>query len=136
MKFNIRKLTENDWDTLVSWWDAWPKWNTPAQDFLPGNATSGLIVEKNNTPIVAGFLYFTNSAAVLLEWIVSNPEYKEKDKKKAIETLVSSAEIFCKNNDKKYMFSIGRNKSLLNIHKQLDWTVDNDPSYEMIKKIT
>ena len=34
------------------------------------------------------------------------------------------------------MFSIGRNKSLLNIHKQLNWTVDNDPSYEMIKKIT
>tara|TARA_Y100001970_G_scaffold41001_1_gene50578 strand:+ start:1974 stop:2384 length:411 start_codon:yes stop_codon:yes gene_type:complete len=136
MKFNIRKLTENDWDTLVSWWEAWPKWNTPAQDFLPDNATSGLMIEKNNIPIVAGFLYFTNSSAVLLEWIVSNPDYKEKDKKKAIETLVSSAEIFCKNNDKKYMFSIGRNKSLLNIHKQLNWTVDNDPSYEMIKKIT
>ena len=76
MKFNIRKLTENDWDTLVSWWEAWPKWNTPAQDFLPDNATSGLMIEKNNIPIVAGFLYFTNSSAVLLEWIVSNPDYK------------------------------------------------------------
>jgi len=31
------------------------------------------MVEKNNTPIVAGFMYFTNSEGVLLEWIVSNP---------------------------------------------------------------
>ena len=124
MKFNIRKLTENDWDTLVSWWDAWPSWVNPPKDFLPDNGTGGLIIEKNNTPIVAGFLYFTNSAAVLLEWIISNPKYKEKDRKEAIETLIQSAEIFCKNNNKKYMFSIGRNKSLINIHKKLNWSID------------
>ena len=135
MKFNIRKLTENDWDTLVAWWKAWPTWTNPPKDFLPDNGTGGLMVEKNNLPIVAGFLYFTNSAAVLLEWIISNPEYKEKDKKKAIETLVESAEIFCKNNNKKYMFSIGRNKSLINIHKKLNWSVDKDPSYEITKNI-
>lgn len=135
MKFNIRKLTENDWDTLVSWWDAWPTWVNPPKDFLPDNGTGGLIIEKNNIPIVAGFLYFTNSAAVLLEWIISNPKYKEKDRKEAIETLIESAEIFCKNNNKKYMFSIGRNKSLINIHKKLNWSIDEKASYEITKKI-
>ena len=135
MKFNIRKLTENDWDTLVSWWDAWPSWVNPPKDFLPDNGTGGLIIEKNNIPIVAGFLYFTNSAAVLLEWIISNPKYKEKDKKEAIDTLIKSAEIFCKNNNKKYMFSIGRNKSLINIHKKLNWSIDEKASYEITKQI-
>jgi len=135
MKFNIRKLTENDWDTLVSWWDAWPSWVNPPKDFLPDNGTGGLIIEKNNIPIVAGFLYFTNSAAVLLEWIISNPKYKEKDRKEAIETLIESAEIFCKNNNKKYIFSIGRNKSLINIHKKLNWHIDEKPSYEITKNI-
>ena len=135
MKFNIRKLTENDWDTLVSWWDAWPSWVNPPKDFLPDNGTGGLIIEKNNIPIVAGFLYFTNSAAVLLEWIISNPKYKEKDKKEAIETLIKSAEIFCKNNNKKYMFSIGRNKSLINIHKKVNWSIDEKASYEITKQI-
>ena len=135
MKFNIRKLTENDWDTLVSWWDAWPSWVNPPKDFLPDNGTGGLIIEKNNIPIVAGFLYFTNSAAVLLEWIISNPKYKEKDRKEAIETLIKSAEIFCKNNNKKYMFSIGRNKSLINIHKKLNWSIDEKASYEITKQI-
>lgn len=135
MKFNIRKLTENDWDTLVSWWGDWPGWVNPPKDFLPDNGTGGLMVEKNNIPIVAGFLYFTNSSAVLLEWIISDPDYKEKDRKKAIETLVQSAEIFCKNNNKKYMFSIGRNQSLINIHKKLNWVVDTKESYEITKKI-
>tara|TARA_R100000544_G_scaffold30169_1_gene16446 strand:- start:275 stop:682 length:408 start_codon:yes stop_codon:yes gene_type:complete len=135
MKLNIRKLTENDWDTLVSWWDAWPEWVNPPKGFLPDNGTGGLLVEKNNIPIVAGFLYFTNSEAVLLEWIISNPEYKEKDRKLAIETLINGAEIFCKNNNKNYMFTIGRNKHLIDTHKKLNWIVDDKASYEITKKI-
>lgn len=135
MKLKIRKLTENDWDTLVSWWDAWPEWVNPSKGFLPDNGTSGLMVEKNNKPIVAGFLYFTNSEAVLLEWIVSDPEYKEKDRKKAIEMLISGAEVFCRNSGKNFMFSIGRSKGLIETHKKLGWTIDDTASHEITKRI-
>ena len=31
MEFNIRRLNENDWDTLVSWWDEWPGWHAITQ---------------------------------------------------------------------------------------------------------
>ena len=95
MELNIRRLTENDWETLCKWWDAWPKWTNPAKDFLPDNGKGGLMVEKNNVPIVAGFLYFTNSKGVLLEWIVSNPEYRDKDRRQAIELLIKGAEEVC-----------------------------------------
>ena len=73
MELNIRMLKDSDWNTLVEWWDAWPEWHAPAKDFLPENGTGGFIVEKQDKPIVAGFLYTTNSKAALLEWIVSNP---------------------------------------------------------------
>ena len=33
MKFNIRKLKESDWDTLVKWWDSWPEWVAPPKTF-------------------------------------------------------------------------------------------------------
>ena len=33
MKLNIRKLTENDWEVLKQWWDAWPEWDAPPKDF-------------------------------------------------------------------------------------------------------
>ena len=93
------------------------------------------MVVKDNKPIVAGFLYFTNSKAVLLEWIISDPEYRQKDRKKAIELLILTAEKVCVDAGKNYIFSIGRNSGLINTHKKLNYKVDKNPSYEIIKKI-
>jgi hypothetical protein len=135
MELNIRRLKESDWKTLVQWWDEWPEWVNPPKDFLPDNGIGGLMVEKNNLPIVAGFIYFTNSKGALLEWIVSNPKYKERDRKEAIELLIMGAEEVCKAQGFKYMFTIGRNKHLIETHKKLNWVVDKDPSYEITKKI-
>ena len=135
MKFNIRKLEASDWGTLVKWWDSWPEWVAPPKTFLPDNGTGGLIVEKGEQPIVAGFLYFTNSQAVLLEWIISNPEYRNTDRQEAIELLINMAEEICKKQGQVHMFSIGRNKHLIETHKKLGWHVDSKPSYEIIKNI-
>ena len=135
MKFNIRKLEVSDWSTLVKWWDSWPEWVAPPKTFLPENGTGGLIVEKDEQPVVAGFLYFTNSQAVLLEWIISNPEYRNTDRQEAIELLINMAEEICKKQGQVHMFSIGRNKNLIETHKKLGWTVDATPSYEIVKNI-
>ena len=135
MELNIRRLRESDWETLVQWWNEWPEWVNPLKDFLPDNGVGGLMVEKNNLPIVAGFIYFTNSKGALLEWIISNPKYKEQDRKEAIELLIIGAEEVCKAQGFKYMFTIGRNKHLIETHKKLNWVVDKDPSYEITKKI-
>jgi len=135
MKLNIRALKESDWDTLVSWWDTWDEWTAPPKDFLPNNGTGGLMVESDENPVVAGFMYTTNSKGILLEWIISNPEYREKDRKEAIDLLIKSAEEICKKQGYKYIFSIGRNKSLIETHKRLGYSVDKKPSYEIIKKI-
>ena len=134
MELNIRRLKESDWESLIQWWEWW-KWNPLPKEYMPDNGLGGLIVEKNNIPIVAGFIYFTNSKGALLEWIVSNPKYKEKDRKEAIELLIMGAEEVCKAQGFKYMFTIGRNKHLIEVHKKLNWSVDNTPSYEIIKII-
>lgn len=134
MELNIRRLRESDWESLIQWWKWW-KWNPLPKEYMPDNGLGGLMVEKNNIPIVAGFIYFTNSKGALLEWIVSNPKYKEKDRKEAIELLIMGAEEVCKAQGFKYMFTIGRNKHLIEVHKKLNWSVDNTPSYEIIKII-
>ena len=131
----LRKLTDQDWDTLCKWWESWPKWVNPPKSFLPDNGKGGFIVEKNNKPICAGFIYLTNSEAVLLEWIVSDPEYREDDRKEALELLITGAEAACKAIGKKHMFSIGRNKHLIETHRKLGWVVDPNPSNELIKNI-
>jgi len=93
------------------------------------------MIQKENIPIVAGFIYYTNSDAVFVEWIISNPKYKDNDRKEAIEMLLNTIEAICKEQGKKYMFSIGRNQNLINTHKKLGWDVDTKPSYEIAKKI-
>jgi len=134
MELNIRRLKESDWDLLVQWWELW-KWPLMPKEYLPDNGIGGLMVEKNNIPIVAGFIYFTNSKGALLEWIVSNPKYKESDRQQAIELLIMGAEEVCKAQGVKYMFTIGRNKSLIETHKKLKWNVDSASSYEIVKII-
>ena len=134
-KLFTRALRESDWDVLLSWWNWWPGWKAPAKNFLPENGTGGLMVEKNGTPIVAGFIYETNSDGVLFEWVVSNPEYREKDRKDAIEKLLIDAEDTIKAMGYKHIFSIGRNKHLINTHKKLGWFVDDKPSHEILKNL-
>ena len=131
----LRTLTEQDWDTLCNWWEAWPKWVNPPKSFLPDNGKGGFMVEKEGKPICAGFIYLTNSDAVLLEWIVSDPGYRENDRKDALELLITGAEAACKEIGKKHMFTIGRNRHLIDMHKNLGWTVDPDSSHEIIKNI-
>ena len=130
---NIRRLTEKDWDTLVSWWSNWPKWQAPVKDFLPENGKGGLIVEKDNKPIVAGFIYLTNSKTALLEWIVSNPKYREADRKQAIELLITGAENLVKSLEYKYLFAVMQHKGLIETHEKLGWNKDKKPSYELTK---
>jgi hypothetical protein len=128
----IRKLTESDYETLASWWKAW-KWPPIEKDFLPDNGTGGFVVEKEGVMIVAGFVYITNSKAVLLEWVISNPEYREDDRDMAITYLISTIENIIKEWGYKYIFSIGRTKALIDKHKKLGWHVDEKPSYEIVK---
>jgi len=132
--FEVRGLEESDWDTLVGWWKWW-RWTIMPKDFLPENGTGGIMVIKNGVCVVAGFLYTTNAKVVILDFIVSNPGYKNKDRKTAIEVLIKEAEHKAKELKCKHMFSISKNAHLIDAHKELGWIVDNKPSYEIIKNL-
>ena len=133
-ELKFRSLVEEDYDIICEWWEWW-RWPVLPKSALPDNGKSGFIVEKNNIPIVSGFLYLTNSTGALLEWIVSNPKYREKDRKDAIEFLINNVEAYCKDIGITYIFSIGRNKHLMKTHEKLGWYVDKNPSYEITKKL-
>jgi len=136
MELNIRKLVDSDWDTLVKLWGTWPEWEVhPTKALLPENGTGGFIVEKNKTPIVAGFLYTTNSKVAWFEWVVSNADYRGSDRKEAMELLINGMESVAKSSGFEIILSIGRNKGLINTHKKLGYTVDDIPSYTISKII-
>ena len=90
MEFNIRLLNDSDYDnTLVNWWKDW-EWDAPAKEFLPENGLGGFMVSKGEVDICAGFVYLTNSKLAWSEFIISNKNYKEKDRSQAIEYLINT----------------------------------------------
>jgi hypothetical protein len=131
MKFNIRRLEESDYETLVDWWKWW-RWTAPPKTFLPD---TGFIVEKDSIGIVACYVYMTNSKAALMEWVVSNPQYRNKDRKEAIKFLMQVVEKLLKDRGIIHLMTMGRHPSLLKIHKELGWSIDPTPSHEIIKNI-
>jgi hypothetical protein len=131
---NTRTLTSFDYEILSEWWKAWG-WPVMVKDMLPDNGTGGIMIENKGENIVAGFLYWSNSKLVWLDWIISNPNADKKIRKQAIEMLILTAEQMVKDAGSKYMMSISRSSSLLKIHEKIGWSVDKTPSHEMIKVI-
>ena len=130
----FRPLKEEDYETICKWWKWW-RWPVLPKTALPDNGKGGFMVEKNNIPIVSGFLYISNSEMAMLEWVVSNPEYREKDRKEAIELLINCVELNCSAMGFKHLITLGRNKHLIETHEKLGWHVDKKPSYEIIKNL-
>ena len=59
-KLIFRPLKEEDYETICKWWKWW-RWPSLPKTALPNNGKGGFMVEKNNIPIVSGFLYVSNS---------------------------------------------------------------------------
>ena len=133
-KLLFRPLNEEDYEIACGWWDFWFKRSLP-KGFLPDDGKSGFMIEKDNQPIACGFLYVTNSKVAFLGWVVSNPEYRQKDRKKIIKKLISNIEEVCVNMGYFYMFTVCSNKHLISMHEDLDWELCKKPSYEIIKNL-
>ncbi len=136
-KLIFRSFNDKDYLTVCKWWSWW--WGEKKgieRNILPHNDYC-YIIEKNNTPIAAAFLYLGKHAPIgYLTFLVSNPEYREKDRKYILEKLILNIEEEAKSQDVKFMFTVCGNKHVENIHNRLGWTIDkSSPAYETFKYI-
>lgn len=131
----VRFLNEGDYDVLSSWWKDW-RWTPPPRDFLPQDGTGGLMVSKDGIDICAGFIYFTNSKTAIIEFIVSNFQYKNKDRKEAIEFLINAiTEVAKETNGCKYIYTSLKNQNLLNSFSACGYQTGSTGCIEMIKTL-
>lgn len=127
----IRNLVESDYDMLVEWWKKW-RWTPPPRDFLPQNGTGGYMVEVDGIPVVAGFLYLTNSAIAWNEFVISNFDYKNKEKRKeAICILIQELTELAKQCKAKYVYTVVKNQSLQNIYEEMGFSNGSQKVNEM-----
>ena len=133
MSLKIKPLSDNDYDNILcAWWKDW-KWTAPKKDFLPD---MGYMVYYNDEPICAGYMYVTNSNVVLLEWIISNFKFKDrKIRKEALLMLVQTITSLAGSLGKKYVYSLLKSKSLIELYEDLGYMRGGTNGTEMIKKI-
>ena len=79
-KYKIRPIKVEDFTYLIKWWESYDHCNVPSSDLLPNKGLGGLVVEKEGKPIMAAFMYLTNSTIGYLDFLVRDPNYKGKDK--------------------------------------------------------
>tara|TARA_R110002072_G_scaffold253137_1_gene412029 strand:+ start:999 stop:1406 length:408 start_codon:yes stop_codon:yes gene_type:complete len=134
MKLKARTLLEQDYTMLEKWWLGWG-WPVVNKEILPDNGTGGVMIEHEGKPIVAGFIYWSNSGMCWFDWVISDPKGNKRARPFAVKFLIETVEKMVKDAGKKCIMSISRSNSLLKIHKKLGWTIDKTPSHEMIKRI-
>lgn len=134
--FSIRALEENDYDNILfDWWKDW-EFTPPSKDFLPENATGGMIVYDIDVPVCAGFLYITNSKVALVNWIVSNKQYRKKPNRGiAIELLIQSLTNMAKSLGYEYSHVLIKNSALESTYERLGYTKSVTYTNELIKKL-
>lgn len=119
--FSARKLQDSDYPKLLGWWKYF-RFPSPTKEYLPENGTGGIMVMKDDIDIAAGFIFFTNSKIVWIEFIVSNPEYKEKNRVEAIRFLIDSLGSIAKSKGFKVAFTTVQNENLVNRHIECGYT--------------
>jgi len=132
-KFQTRWLELEDYPELCSWWKAF-RFPAPKQAMLPDNGKCGVMVSKDGVNVCAGFLYFTNSSFALCEYVVSNFEYKNKDRKEALKMLYEEIEQIAKEEGFSLLFSTVKNQHLINKMNDFGWN-EGGSTREMIKII-
>jgi hypothetical protein len=130
----VRYLKESDYDDiLVGWWKQW-RWSAPAKDMLPQNGAGGIMISKGGEDICAGFVYFTNSKTAWIEYIISNPGYKNReDRKNALNMLINVLSVYVEQEGYKYIYTSLKNKHLIDRYADCGFLSGDKNCQEMIK---
>ena len=132
----FRSFKKGDYETVCKWWRWW--WGSFGAEpirrgFLPKDERC-FIIEKNDTPVAATFLMLSYDipAVAWTTYLVSNPDYREKDRRELIETLIKNVEKEAEKYGVIQLFTVCGDKHISDIHKNLGWNM-SPAKYEAFK---
>ena len=136
MELTINRLSESDYDNILTgWWQDW-RWTPPAKDFLPDNGTGGMIVFDGDIPVCAGFIYVTNSKVAWVDWIISNKNYTDREGRRlALRLLIQALTNISISSDSKYIYALIKNQHLIKVYEELGYIKGDSYTSEMIKTL-
>ena len=122
---NIRKITKEDYKIIDSWYLGH---NLPQPDskFLPDNGLGGLILEKDK-PIAVAYIYTTNSLTGYIDFLISDPNYKARDRYDVIIELFKACTQEAFNMGCEIVWAQSSIKGVTERAKEIGWTAWGQP---------
>ena len=122
---NFRSFREGDYETCYEWWKWW--WGSFGGEpirrgMLPKNERC-FIIEKDGVPIASTFLILAYDIPGLawITYLVSNPNYRENDRREIIKTLIVRVEERAEEYGVLQLFTVCGDVHMSNIHRDLGW---------------
>jgi hypothetical protein len=134
-KINVRDITLDDYKFINQWWIDNGDPIVPLK-YLPNNGLGGVIAEvgKDKKLIAAAYLYQTDSAAAILNWGISDPNYKGRDRWEIGLAIINELGRRAKALGFDILQTWTFQKGLLKRYKDLGWTVA-DGQWTILTKV-
>ena len=137
-KILFRNFQKGDYETCCKWWKWW--WGSFGAEpirrgFLPKDERC-YIIEKDGVPVASTFLMlcYDIPAVAWTTYLVSNPDYKEKDRRDLIGILIKGVEKEAEKYGILQLFTVCNDRHISDIYRNLGW--DMAPAkYEAFKYI-
>jgi hypothetical protein len=100
--------TAKHYEMVCKWWEA-QSWPIIPLSHLP---QTGIIVSFEGSPSAVAWIYKTDSAFCLLEWITANPEIRREKRSSVLSALISSSKMIAKAMGFQSIFMSIKNQSL------------------------
>lgn len=132
MNCNVRSFDLfKDYPEVSCWWEE-QGWPVIPMDHL---STLGFMGEINGKKAVAAWVYTTNSAFCLLEFIVMNPEVRREERKVIFEQFINSMIEYTKGLGFKTMFLTTKSQPLVSRLEGLDFQVTETGMMNVIRRL-
>ena len=121
---NFRSFKEGDYETCCEWWKWWWKRTglNPVQRALLPSDDRCFMIEKNGVPVAAYFLLvFEFRLVAFTTYLVTNPNYKEKDRREIIKLLIKGVEEEAEKHGIIRLYTVCGDKHISDIHESLEW---------------
>jgi len=131
-----RRLVESDYEVLVEYWK-WSRFPPPPKEMLPNMGLGGMMVaDENGNNICAGFLYNTDSALAWIEFIVANPQIKDREiRRKGLVFLIESLTNEARELGYFAVFASIKVESLIQRYIEAGYSADGKKSTELVIRL-
>lgn len=133
----VRPLENKDYEILKQWWSFW-RFPAPPIEMLPYNEgfEGVMVTDDSGKPMAAGFIYFTVSKICWIEFIVSNPEVKDKEiRKRMLNGVIQELTRWAEMEGCKWVFTSLKNQNLMSRFEDCGFEKGSTNATEMMKLI-